>query len=337
MNRLLVLLLMLCVVGHTQAHPLAPALLELREQAPGHYSVLWRTSVSRVRRADVVPQLPASCVEVSAPVVSTEENESLVARWAVRCAASGLEGETLGIHGIEQSGINVILRIEQRNGRVLQALLDARQPDFIVPAAQESPGVFPEYLKLGIEHLLTGLDHLLFVTGLLLLVRRLRPLVLTITAFTLGHSVTLAAATLGLFRVNPALTELGIALSILVLALQLVRPVGERSAFLVERPWRMAGLFGLLHGLGFAGVLADVGLPQGEIPLALLAFNLGIEIGQLLFVAVLLLPILLARRLSGTEWGMPVQWRAVARLSPAYLIGSLAAFWCFERVGTLLG
>lgn len=332
MIRSIVLLFVLATSGMAHAHPLAPALLELREQASGRYSVLWRTSASRVQRRDVIPQLPATCHEVSPPVVGSEENESLVARWTVQCAAGGIAGQALSVQGLERSGINVILRIEPRAGAVIQQLLDAQTPAFVMPQPAAQVAVFPAYLRLGVEHLLTGLDHVLFVFGLWLLVRGFRPLFYTITAFTLGHSLTLALATLGLVRVNPALTELGIALSILVLALEIVRPAQQRSAWLMKRPWAVAGLFGLLHGMGFAGALAEVGLPAGEIPLSLLAFNLGIEFGQLVLIAVLLALGAAWATLAQTLRAQPV---SVLRALPPYVIGALAAFWCIERAATM--
>jgi hydrogenase/urease accessory protein HupE len=325
------LLIGLCLPAH--AHPLAPALLELRElESSGtaaRYAVLWRTSVTRAQGTDVQPQLPSDCRALSTAQVSAEENQSLVQRWQMQCGPQGLIGRTLGVAGLDRSRINVILRIETLDGSVNTSLLDADRPLYTVPAPQIEPPIFKTYLVLGIEHLLLGLDHVLFVIGLLLLVRRFKPLVLTITAFTLGHSVTLALATLGWVRVNPALTELAIAASILVLALEIVRP--RPDSFIRRRPWLMASSFGLLHGLGFAGALADVGLPQGEIPLALLAFNLGIEFGQLMLVGVLLVLARLWSRLAA----QPVT-TVTSLLLPAYLIGSLAAFWCIERAVVLL-
>ncbi len=315
------------------AHPLAPALLEISEIAPAQYSVLWRTSVSRVQRVDVEPVLPESCAKSQAVESAVEEGERLSARWTVQCGPEGLAGKTISVAGIEQSGINVILRIESKNGRAAQTLLAADRPVFTVPAASTAPPVFRTYLSLGVEHLLLGFDHVLFVIGLLLLVRRLRPLLITITAFTLGHSVTLALATLGVLRVNSVLMELGIALSVLILACQLVRAPGQEPSLLARRPWLMACTFGLLHGLGFAGALGEIGLPGDEIPLALFGFNLGIELGQLLLVAPMVLLGVFARQLPGY---FSAGFAGMARILPVYLIGSLAAFWCFERAAMLL-
>ncbi|HSW14745.1 MAG TPA: HupE/UreJ family protein [Solimonas sp.] len=322
-----VLLLLLLLAPLVQAHPLAPALLQLQEAGNGRYEVLWRASV--LQAAGVEPQLPRECRRLGEPAISRDQRGAVTARWTVDCEG-GLDGRELSVPKLDRAGINVILRLQRADGSLQKALLDARRPAYTVPPAEATRAVFPAYLELGVGHLLSGLDHVLFVTGLVLLVRRLRPLLWTVTGFTLGHSLTLSLAALGWLRIPAALTELAIALSILLLACELMR---ARPSWLWRRPAAVAAGFGLLHGLGFAGALAEVGLPQAEIPLALLAFNLGIELGQLLLVTVLLLLAGLLRRLPG-GWGE----RAVAvRVLPVYLIGSLAAYWCFERAAGLLG
>jgi hydrogenase/urease accessory protein HupE len=303
------------------AHPLAPALLELRETAPQRYEVLWRTSVAQAQGRPVTPVLPVACAVLAAMRSRIDDNEALEARWTVRC--SGLARQAIAIDGIERSGINVIVWIETLDGRRQQGVIDAGEPAFIVPEPSEAAGVFARYWSLGIEHLLTGLDHLLFLLGLFLLAPRLRALVATVTAFTAGHCVTLGLATLGVLPVKQGPAELVIAASVLLLACELARPRGQPASRLWQRPWRMAGAFGLVHGLGFAGALREVGLPAGDIPLSLLAFNLGIEAAQLGVVALLLL----------AAWA----WRAgsaappAARWVPVYVIGSMAACWCLER------
>jgi hydrogenase/urease accessory protein HupE len=195
--------------------------------------------------------------------------------------------------------------------------------------AVPSPGpleVVASYTVLGVEHILLGVDHLLFVAALMMLVRGLRPLLLTITAFTIAHSVTLALATLGLIRVPGPPVEAVIALSIVFVAVEILRRDKGRPSLASERPWMVAFSFGLLHGLGFAGALAEVGLPEASIPLALVFFNVGVEIGQLVFVGVLLVGAALLRRLAGP---IPPRW---ATLVPAYAIGGLASFWLIERI-----
>ncbi len=317
-------LLVLLGPGLAAAHPLAPSLLDLREETPGRIAVLWRRPQLLPVGARPEPLLPGRC-RIAAPPVETLEGAALVTRWTADCGRAGLTGERIAVNGLAEAGSDVLLRVVLADGRSLRTVLRADAPSFDLPAEQSSAGVAAGYLSLGIEHLLTGPDHLAFVLGLVLLVRSRRRLLGTITAFTLGHSVTLALAALGFVRLPPAPIEAAIALSILVLAVELAR---ERPTPLGRRPWLMAAGFGLLHGLGFAGALAQVGLPAGEIPLALLSFNVGIELGQIGFVlAVLGLGLALSpflRRLPA--WSTAI---------PTYVIGSLAAFWMFERLAGL--
>lgn len=328
MIRALCALLLLGVASAASAHPLAPALMELRETAVDRYLLSWRTSVVRVRGDEVRPLWPASCTTRGADdTQAVVDAEALVQRWTLHCPG-GLVGRDLGVRGLERSGINVIVRIEPLHGEATQTLLDARRPQFTVPPTAAAAPVFLRYLGLGVEHLLLGPDHLLFVLGLLLLVRGLRRLALTVTAFTVGHSLTLALATLGVVRVNPALTELAIAASLLALAVAAARPVQAPGSLFARHPWAVASGFGLVHGLGFAGALAQIGLPQRELPQALLAFNLGIELGQLLAIGAVLAVVHL-RPWRGSDTRMPV-----VRLA-SYLIGVPAAAWCLERATVL--
>lgn len=315
------------------AHPLAPALLQLHETAAAQYDVLWRTSATRVRSVDVTPELPADCLETSAVQVTAAENESLTARWTVQCSGN-LTGKTLRIAGLEHGSINVILRIEPQTGDTIKALLGPDQPAYTVPAPGQSHSVFRNYLELGVEHLLTGFDHLLFVLGLLLLVPNLRLLVWTVTAFTAGHSVTLTLAALRLVQVPQALAEWAIAATILVLACEIVRTGEESASWIRKRPWLMAAAFGLIHGLGFAGALREIGLPPTEIPLSLLAFNLGIEIGQLGLILSALCLAMAARYVIKNSVATA---ETSFRMASAYLIGTLAAYWFFERASGLFG
>lgn len=300
------------------AHPLAPALLQLTETAPGHYDVLWRLSALQPTGTQPQPVLPKDCQQQTAPRSSLAARGAFEARWRVDCGADGLAGQDLAVNGL--GGINAILRVRTADGRLVQGLVDVGAPRFTVPTPEQAAPVLPRYLAMGFEHLLSGPDHILFLLALILLVRSPRRLVATLTAFTLGHSLTLAAATLGLVRVNPALMELGIALSIVVAARELL---AAKPSILGRHPATMAFSFGLLHGMGFAGALADVGLPPDAIPLALLAFNVGIELAQLALAAVFAWPL----------------WRLHALASrpvfAAYAIGAMAALWSIERLGVL--
>lgn len=319
------LLLGLLFASATAAHPLAPALLALHETAPEHYEVLWRSSVVRARGAELAPRWPAHCSASLRSGAVAEDEAAWVEHWALHCPG-GLVAAVIGVDGLQSAGVNVILRIQPQRGAPQQALLDANRSHFLVPEVDAAPSVWRHYLLLGVEHLVLGPDHLLFVLGLLLLVRGWRRLFWTITAFTLGHSLTLSLAALGLVRVNPMLTELAIAASILWLAAAILRPRVSPP----RRPWLMAAAFGLLHGLGFAGALAETGLPLDEIPQALLAFNLGIELGQLAIVAAALGLVWMLQRANRIAVSRPA-----GRTAAAYLIGTMAAYWCWDRAAAL--
>jgi hydrogenase/urease accessory protein HupE len=316
-----------------RAHPLAPSLLELRETADGRFAVRWKTPAAVPTGADVAPRLPEWCVRVGSE--TADDGPAFVDRRSVvDCGPRGLHGATIAVSDLAVSSTVALLRIELADGRVIRALLDGTRASFTVPEQESQRSIALGYLVLGGEHLLSGLDHLLFLLCLCLLVQQRRALLWTVTAFTAGHSVTLTLATLGVVHFPQTLAECGIALSIVLLAAELLRdePDAPRThrSWIVRRPWAMAFLFGLLHGLGFASALGALGLPSAEIPLALLAFNVGIEIAQAAFVVVLLL---LARLLRPLLALLPP--RSV-RL-PAYAIGALAAFWFWSRAGSLLG
>jgi hypothetical protein len=239
----------------------------------------------------------------------------------------GLVGKRIAIDGLAATTTQVLVRIEFADGRVQTQLLRPSDAAFTVPARRPALDIARDYVVMGVGHILGGYDHLLFVLGLLLLVGGFAPLIKTITAFTLAHSLTLGLATLGLVHVPQAPVEAAIALSIVFLARELIEKQRGRPGLASRRPWLMSFGFGLLHGFGFAGALSAVGLPQGDIPLALAGFNIGVEAGQILFVVAALLVVALVRRAATRA---PAWVRSV----PAYGIGSLAAFWLIARVAT---
>jgi hydrogenase/urease accessory protein HupE len=249
--------------------------------------------------------------------------------WTVDCGPGGLTGAAIGVDDLAAAKINALLTVERLDGERIQTVLSPRSPTFTVPARPSRWGVVRGYLRLGIEHILTGPDHLLFVFGLLLLVSASRLLLQTITAFTLGHSLTLSAAVLQVANVPSRPVEVLIALSVLTLAVELARDA-ERPTLLRRFPWAMAVTFGLLHGFGFAGALAEAGLPAADVPLALLSFNGGIELGQLAFVGVVLTAGMLLR-----QW-LPAMASRSMPLA-VYAMGVLSAYWSFERIATWLG
>jgi len=312
--------------GVAGAHQFAPALLQLVEVSPERVEVLWKEPAVRVVGSRLRPVLPGECAGIGRPHVE-REGTGVVARWALDCPG-GLVGKTLSVEGIPSSRADVLLRVALRDGRVDQQVLNGDASRHVVPPAPGWTAVAATYFGLGVGHILLGVDHLLFVLGLLLLVRGLRSMVQTLTAFTVAHSLTLALATLGVVAVPPRPVEVAIALSILFLALEVLRVREGRSSITRRNPWAVAFGFGLLHGLGFAGALTEIGLPAGEIPLALLFFNIGIEAGQLLFVVLFVLVRWSLRQLQ-------LGWPGPAHLVPPYLIGGIAAYWVLERISAM--
>lgn len=305
------------------AHPLAPSLLEVIEVSPGQANVLWKTPLARVPGVYMEPVLPGICKRTGT-IESKNVATARVDRWQISCESS-LVGSIVEVSGISNFQPNVILRVLLLDGRKYQVVLNSLSPRFVVPEHPQVSIVFKNYLILGVGHILTGWDHLLFVLGLVLLVKGRRSLLWTITAFTVGHSVTLSLAALGFVHVWPAAIETLIAFSILVLAIELTRSQKEKGTFFHRFPWVMAFSFGLLHGLGFAGALAEVGLPVGEIPMALFSFNMGIESGQLAFIAL----VFFIQKL-GSEISLPRYFKRME--FTIYIIGSLSAYWFFERL-----
>ncbi len=302
------------------AHEVRPSYLELRESSPGEYHVLWKTPMRGELRLALAPEF-SGAVAVASPVVTRTPPGAAVQTWTVRAPA--LRGQTVRIAGLEGTMTDALVQVEFADGSSWTQRLTPGNPAAAIPVRESALDVAVLYLKLGVEHILLGVDHLLFVLALLIIAREPRRLVWTITAFTLAHSVTLAAATLGLVHVPQQPVEAVIALSIAFVAVEIVRGRRGRAGIAARAPWIVAFAFGLLHGFGFAGALAEVGLPQGRIPLALLFFNVGVELGQLAFVAAVLLGVRALRRVPAPRWGS---------LVPPYAIGSIAMFWVIQRV-----
>ena len=236
----------------------------------------------------------------------------------------GLPGMTLHIEGLSKSTTEVLTRVEYTDGTSITTRLTSDQPDFLIPAKPTWGQTARTYLFLGVEHILLGLDHLLFVLVLLLLVKSIPKLVTTITAFTVAHSITLILASINVISVPIPPIEVCIALSIVFVATEIIHGQQGTPGFTARSPWLVAFVFGLLHGLGFAAALGEIGLPQNAVPLALLVFNVGVELGQLAFVFAILMVSWLVRKLTLKlpQWSFKL---------PAYAIGSLASFWVFER------
>jgi hydrogenase/urease accessory protein HupE len=320
----LIIVLILAVFTHNaEAHRLQPAYLEINEQGAGKFSILWKVPYAGGKPMNINPQLSSNCTNLTEPVVKLLAGGA-VGRWMVDCGSSGMINETIVINGLPATQTDTLLRIQLIDGSMHTTVLRPESPSFIVPDKASKSKIAGSYLLLGIEHILGGFDHLLFVLGLLLIVRSTMLLIKTITSFTLAHSVTLAMAALGFVHVPQAPVEAVIALSIIFLASELAKQHRGETGLTTRAPWLVALCFGLLHGFGFAGALTEVGLPQTDIPLALLFFNVGVEAGQLMFVAGVLV----------VTWSikkMELKWPVWMEQVPAYAIGSLAAFWFIQR------
>nr|WP_180206226.1 HupE/UreJ family protein [Pseudomonas sp. SbOxS1]NYU06449.1 HupE/UreJ family protein [Pseudomonas sp. SbOxS1] len=331
MRRTVWLLLMLWFVGLTAiAHESRPAYLELNETAAGRYDVLWRTPVLSGMRLPIALRFAEGVRTVVEPVES-ELNDSLIERRVIEAGPAGLAGQRIEFIGLQASITDVLVRVSRLDGSLATTLVHPAQPWIEITATPGTFSVAGAFLVHGIQHILGGFDHLLFVFGLLLLVGNGWMLVKTITAFTLAHSITLALATLGAVRLPGPPVEATIALSILLLAVEIARKNRDETSFTLQWPWVVAFCFGLLHGFGFAGALAQIGLPQRDLPLALLTFNIGVEIGQLMFVAVVL-----SLRALLLRCRLPRRAVLYARPIASYGLGTLAAFWFFERVSSFL-
>jgi hypothetical protein len=306
-----------------EAHRLQPAYLEINEQTTGTFNVLWKRPLVGNRPMNIYPQLPEICSNITEPSINPSQGFALE-RWLIDCGGSGLANETIVIDGLEKTVTDTLVRIELADGSMHTTVLRPDSPTFLIPEKPSKLKVIKSYLVLGIEHILGGFDHLFFVLGLLLIVRSTRLLIKTITAFTLAHSVTLAMAALGFVHVPQSPVEAVIALSILFLATELSKQHRGEIGLTSRAPWLVALSFGLLHGFGFAGALSEIGLPQTDIPLALLFFNVGVEVGQLMFVAAVVAVTWMIHKAK-------VKWPAWAEQMPAYAIGSLAAFWFIQR------
>lgn len=324
-RNLLWVLLALGLSAGVSAHEVRPALIQVTQRDTHHFDVLWKQPVNGDVALHLVPRLSGGALDRD-PDVNTVTPSYALRQWRNLSdnASAPLNGQTLSVAGLERSITDVLVSVTLLDGRTTQQILTPRQPQITLDFSVHAAPAATAYLKLGIEHILTGIDHLLFVFGLLLLVRKPKPLLGTITAFTAAHSITLAATALGWIHVRSSVVEALVALSIVILAVELVRHAFGKAGITTRYPWLIAFAFGLLHGCAFAGALAEVGLPSQAIPLALFLFNAGVEIGQVLFIAAASLALLGLTKLLRD----PPAW---SRLIAPYAIGSFAAYWFIER------
>jgi hypothetical protein len=305
------------------AHTSLPGYLELNETAPGSFEMVWRIPAAEGPPPAIYPVFPSNCV-VPKQLETENAPASVVERGLIQCGPKGLNGESIEIESLQVTILDVLVRITFADGTSITQMLRPLAPSFVVHKDTKSHVDALGYVRLGIGHILFGIDHLLFVLGLLLIVPGARMLLKTITAFTVAHTATLALATFGVVRLAPTPIEAVIALSIVFLAAELAQYRRGIQGLTYRKPWLVAFAFGLLHGFGFAGTLARIGIPPHDIPLALFSFNVGVEAGQIGFVAVVLAFIYSLRTLE-------IQWPQWAYRVPPYAIGSLASFWFLQR------
>ena len=362
-------LLLCCIAGtlalaaSARAHEARPAYLEIKETAPGQFTVLWRTPVLAGMRLPIVLKIPDEVKNLKAPVVQ-ELADSLVERRSIDAGANGLAGKRIEFAGLQLTITDVLVRVEMLDGRKWTTIARPSQPWVEIAASQTWWEVMGTYIVEGIRHILFGADHMLFVLGLLLIVKNRWMLLKTVTAFTVAHSITLAIATLGYAEAPVLPLNAAIALSILFLGPEIVRQndarygirdagcgIGEQesrisnlvsrtshppsrdsnpASLTVRYPWVVAFAFGLLHGFGFASALTSAGLPRSELPLALVSFNVGVEVGQLGFVALVL-------AMERSFRVLEIRWPRWAQALPGYTVGSLGAFWTIQRVAMMVG
>jgi hydrogenase/urease accessory protein HupE len=307
------------------AHDARPAYMQVTEVAPQRYEVIWRTPVLSGMRLPVVLRFPANTRNITEPVLR-ELSDSLVERRIIE-TGGGLTGTRIEIVGLQATITDALVRVQMLDGTYSTTLVRPSRPWIEIATSRSSLEVATAYLVHGIEHILFGYDHLLFVLALILIVRSTRMLLLTVTAFTVAHSITLSLATLDVVHVPGPPVEATIALSILLLACEILRSDRGQASLTAQWPWLVAFSFGLLHGFGFASALTEIGLPQGDIPLALFAFNVGVEIGQLIFIAVVLGALRCVKLIR-----FPAIVERNARSVASYAIGSMAAYWFIDRL-----
>ncbi len=305
-----------------QAHEIRPAYLEIKQSTETTYEVLWKIPLLGNKAPKIDPILPDNFTLTQ--IDDEFLPDSYIRRYEGNYAA-GLNGKSIAIQGLDLTLVDVLVQINLLDESSYTLLLQPDKSTAVIPKEPNKWEVIQLYIILGIEHILIGIDHLLFVLGLLLLVKGIKPLIQTVTAFTIAHSITLGAATFELIKLPQAPVEAVIALSIVFLAREFIAVKEGEESLTTKYPWIVAFTFGLLHGFGFAGALSEIGFPQKEVPLALFTFNIGVELGQLIFIGIILI---LWKGLQKINLPYP---NGTWKILP-YGMGIIASFWLFERV-----
>lgn len=337
--RLYTFLALLLFGGSLSADEYRPAFLELKQSGPELFDVLWKVPAQGNLRLSLYARFPQEVI-VTTPVRTSFVGNAFLERYTIR-REGGLAGSEIFIEGLTGLSTDVLVRIERLDGSSEVARLEAANPSFVVGEPITTLNVIQTYTIFGIEHILEGIDHLLFIACLILIAGTGRRILITITGFTIAHSITLTLAALNLFRLPIPPIEAVIALSIVFLAREIA--LERRDTLTWRYPIAVSASFGLLHGFGFASALSEIGLPQTEIPAALLAFNLGVEIGQILFVAAIILAVWIvikAKAMFSTDTAESFEqasssdslaWLRRIERPLAYGVGSITIIWTIER------
>lgn len=320
--RLIVALLLTAATAPSHADELRPGYMELTQQTDRDWKLVWKAPILGGLATRAAPLLPDYCqLKLDTPRLS---GPAVVATGKVTCDRP-LDGATVGLRGMEPGSTDALLRVAPLGRPVQTGRLIPGESSFVVSTVPDRWQVARTYFVIGVEHIVGGFDHLLFVIALVLLLQRARSVVLAATAFTLAHSITLAGTTLGMFGLPQAPVEASIALSIVFLAVEIIKARPDEPRLSQRLPWMVAFLFGLLHGFGFAGALREIGLPESDVPTALLTFNLGVEAGQMAIIAVTVAVLAALARFAPMA-------RKPAIINATYLIGAVASFWFIERI-----
>ena len=324
---ILFLLFTIIFANDCLAHEIRPGFLEIKESEPGLFDVKWKVPTRGNRALAITPKLPNNLKKVG--LSSSYKIPGAWVELSTYESGSPILGKTISIDGLNSVQTDVLLQINMIDGTNFSAILRPNSPSYNIPLEPTKFGVALSYWEMGLTHILEGIDHLLFLLAIMLIITGLGNLLKTITAFTVAHSMTLGLATLGFVNVPVAPTEAVISLSIVFLAVEIVRDKMGEKTITRSYPWIIAFIFGLFHGLGFANALFEIGLPQNSIPLALLMFNVGVETGQIIFLLVVLIFLSILRRVN-------IYWpKGTWRLAP-YTIGGIAGFWTIQRIISFL-
>lgn len=325
---IIIVFVALSLVGRAEAHEIRPGYLQIEEQVnslsetPGIiYRLVWKAPIRLGAPLAVTPELPTDCL-LSGITDRKNTGFAIISRLDFICTEP-IRGKLITFKGLDATLTDVLVRYQPASGKQQTLRATANVPFVEISVKPSRWDVARTYFILGVEHIWFGFDHLLFVLGLVLLISGARRIVETITAFTLAHSITLIATTFGWISLPIAPVEAVIALSIIFLATEILAKKPDKVQLSEKFPWIIASAFGLLHGFGFASALSNIGMPEQDVPTALLTFNLGVEFGQLSFVVVLFIALYLAKKIGR---------RRFIEITASYFIGSLSMFWLIERV-----